>query len=590
MGTAVLAQGAAPGGARVPKPLFIWALALAGSAAATFSFGLALKSPFVSAEVGEPLVIAILSSWLTVSYVLCGLIAWARRPASRFGPLLIAAGFGNFLADLVWSSSDVPFTIGQSLDLLPPVLFLHVFLAYPSGRLHRRFERALVAAAYVTAIGLQLVRMMLGGFGPHNLLEVAPDPGAGLAVLRVQILTISAFCLCGVGILAARRRRAGRPLRRSLALLIDAFALGLVMIAFLLISAAFGGPLVAEIRWATFVTLGVAPVAFLIGLLHDRLARSAVGELFLELRADPAPADLREALARALRDPSLTLAYWLPDFQTYADLDGRQVELPTQDGRRATTLIDRHGEHVAALLHDPSLRDEPELLDAVTAAAGIALENAQLQVELKARLEELQGSRARIVDAGQEERQRLERNLHDGAQQRLIALALELSLLEERLDDADARHRLALARREIASSLEELRAVARGLHPAIVSGHGLAVALESLVARASVPVRLTVDVEDRVHEKLEVAAYYVVSESLANIGKHAHATSASVEVARANGQLLVEVVDDGVGGADTERGTGLRGLADRVEALGGRLRVWTPRGGGTRVKAEIPCV
>jgi signal transduction histidine kinase len=188
------------------------------------------------------------------------------------------------------------------------------------------------------------------------------------------------------------------------------------------------------------------------------------------------------------------------------------------------------------------------------------------------------------------ERQRLERNLHDGAQQRLIALSLELSLLEERLDgDSETRDRLHLARREIALSLEELRDVARGLHPAVVSGHGLAVALESLAARAPLPVRLTVEVEDRLHEKLEVAAYYVVSESLANVAKHAHATTATVDVARANGQLVVEVVDNGVGGADTERGTGLRGLADRVEALGGRLRVWTPRGGGTRVRAEIPC-
>jgi signal transduction histidine kinase len=157
------------------------------------------------------------------------------------------------------------------------------------------------------------------------------------------------------------------------------------------------------------------------------------------------------------------------------------------------------------------------------------------------------------------------------------------------LDDADATMGLDEARREIALSLEELRDVASGLHPAVVSGHGLAVALESLAALAPVPVRLTVEIDGRVHERLEVAAYYVVSESLANIGKHAHATSATVDVARANGQLLVEVVDDGVGGADTERGSGLRGLADRVEALGGRLRVWTPRGGGTRVKAEIPC-
>jgi signal transduction histidine kinase len=287
----------------------------------------------------------------------------------------------------------------------------------------------------------------------------------------------------------------------------------------------------------------------------------------------------------------LELVYWLPEFGSYADLDGKAVDLRELGARRAVTLIDNEGAHVAALIHEPTLNDEPELLGAVTAAAAISLENARLHAELRARLEELKGSRARIVDASQKERQRLERNLHDGAQQRLIALSLELRFLEERLTgDPEARARLDQARWEIATSLEELRDVARGIHPAVVTGHGLEIALEQLAARAPVPVRLEVKIEGRLPERLEVAAFYLVSESLANIGKHAKATSATVEVARTNGQLTVEVVDNGVGGADTESGSGLRGLADRVEALEGRLRVWSPSGGGTRLRAEIPCV
>jgi signal transduction histidine kinase len=545
----------------------------------------------VGGELGKPLVIAMLTVWLTLSYVLCGVFALRRRPTSRFGPLMIAAGFANFASTLVWTTSDVPFTFGQSLDLLPPVVFLHVFLAFPDGRLRGRFVRSLIATSYVTAISLELVRMHFGGFGPHNLLEGQVNLPAAETVRNVQFLTVSAFCLTGVAVLAARRRRAGRPLRRSLAVLVDAFALALVMIAFLFVSAAFGGPWVAQIRWATFVTLGFAPVVFLVGLLQARLARSALGDLVVELGADLAPSDLRDALARTLRDPSLDLAYWLPEFETYADVDGRSLDLRALGRGRATTLIDRKGKHVAALLHDASLQDEPELLGAATAAAGIAVENGRLQAELRARLEELRGSRARVIDAGQKERQRLERNLHDGAQQRLIALSLELSLLEERLaGDPDATARLDQAKREIALSLEELRDVARGIHPAVLTGHGLDVALESIAARASVPVRLTVKLDGRLQDRLEVVAYYVVSESLANIAKHARATSATVDVARANGHIVVEIVDDGIGGADTERGSGLRGLADRVEALGGRLRVWTPHGGGTRVKAEIPCV
>jgi signal transduction histidine kinase len=569
-----------------PKPLLLVAIALAGCAAAGFAVVLALTSDHVR----EPEVQAALIVWVILAYVLAGVIAWWRRPESRLGPLMIAAGFGTFVSMLGWSNNELLRTIGQTLDFLPPILFLHVFLAYPSGRLERPSERVIVAAAYLTGIGLGVVRMLLGGFGPDSVFKLTTEPGVADVVLRVQLVTSAALALAGIGVLVVRRRGTGRPLRRSLALLHDSFALALVMIAVLAMRAALGMSGFETIQRITFFVVGLAPLAFLVGLLQARLARSAVGDLLVELRADPAPSDLRDALARALRDPSLRLAYWLPQFRSWADLDGRAMELPSEDSGRATTLIDRDGERVAALLHDPALRDERELLDAVGAAAAIALENGRLHAELRARLEELKGSRARIVDAGQTERRRLERNLHDGAQQRLVALSLELSLLEEQLGaDSDASARLGQARREIATSLEELRDVARGIHPAVVSGHGLAVALEQLAARAPVPVELNVELAGRLPERLEVAAFYLVSESLANVGKHANATLATVEVARTNGRVVIEVVDDGIGGADTELGSGLRGLADRVEALEGELRVWSPKRGGTRLRAEIPC-
>jgi signal transduction histidine kinase len=581
-------RGPVPGPAP-PSVWLVWALALAGGSVALFSFLSAFHSETVTAELGEPLVVAILVNWNTIAYVLCGLVAWSRRPASRFGLLLVAAGFANFLSTLSWTSNELSYTIGQALDFLPPILFLHVFLAFPTGRLETKIERAIVAAGYAVAISLELVRMLVGGFGPKNLLEVTSSADVGLWALRIQLVAVSALILAGVAVLAHKRWREGPPLRRPVALLVDAFALGLVMIAVLFLFIVFGGPAVQQIRWATLATIGIAPVAFLVGLLYARLVRSAVGGLFIDLQADPAPSDLQDALARALRDPSLTLVYWLPDFQTYVDLDGRRVELADEPGR-ASTAIDRNGAHVAALCHDAALADEPELLAAVTAGAGIAVENARLHAELRARLEELRGSRARVIEAGQSERQRLERNLHDGAQQRLIALALELSLLEEQVgDDPEVAPRLAAARTEIASSLEELREVARGLHPAVVSAHGLEVALEQLAARAAVRVRLTVRIGRRLPESLEVAAFYLVSEALANVAKHAEASGATVDLSRDGSLLVVEVVDDGVGGADETRGSGLRGLADRVEALGGRLRVWSPAGRGTRLRAEIPC-
>ena len=253
------------------------------------------------------------------------------------------------------------------------------------------------------------------------------------------------------------------------------------------------------------------------------------------------------------------------------------------------TIVEQHGEPLAALLYHPSLREEPELVAAVGAAAAISLENGRLRAELLARLQDLRGSRSRLLAAAQDERRRLERDLHDGAQQRLIALSLELGLLQGALNgDPDARRRLEHARREVAVSVRELRDIARGIHPAVLSGHGLTVALESVAARTGMPLELHVDGVPRLPESVEVAAYYVVCECLTNTGKHAGGGSAMVDVRLVGGTLLVEVRDDGVGGADPARGSGLRGLADRVEALDGRLRVETPPGGGTQVRAEIP--
>src|SRR5439155_18716793 len=218
-------------------------------------------------------------------YILGGVVAWWRRPQSRLGPLMVAAGFATFLSTLQWTSSDVPFTVGQTLDLVPVALFLHVFLAFPSGRLERRFERWLVAATYALAIGLELVGMVIGGFGPHNLLELTSQPRAALTLEHVQLLGLSALSLAAIGDLAARRRRTGRPLRRSLSLLTDSFALGLVMIPVRLTSPIWFRGQFVPIQRATFAVIGLAPIAFLIGLLHARLVRSGVGDLLIELRS-----------------------------------------------------------------------------------------------------------------------------------------------------------------------------------------------------------------------------------------------------------------------------------------------------------------
>jgi signal transduction histidine kinase len=261
------------------------------------------------------------------------------------------------------------------------------------------------------------------------------------------------------------------------------------------------------------------------------------------------------------------------------------VELP-DDEERTATLIDRNGQHVAALIHDPTLDDEPELLEAVGAAAEISLENARLHAELRARVEELRGSRARVIEAGQKERKRLERNLHDGAQQHLVALLLSLKTLRARSEGRTAET-LDRAIDELEQAVDELVELARGIHPASLTRYGLGPATAQLARRAPLEVSLEAP-SRRFPENVEAAAYYVVSETLANVVKYAEASSASIAITDADGCLRVVVADDGVGGADPARGSGLRGLVDRLAALDGTLAVDSPAGGGTRVTATIP--
>jgi len=569
-----------------PKPALLWTLSVAAVASCAVTAVLAA----LNEQLYQPALRVLLVWWITLPYIFAGIVAWRRRPDSSFGPLMILAGFTTQLSILQWTSQPVLNTVGQLCDLLVAAVWLHMFLAYPSGRLAGWAERLTVIIGYLTAVGLQVVILMLGGFDDRHLLAVANRQAAAEVVQNVQLITLSALALIGVGLLWWRWRSLPRWQRRRPAqIVINCFSVSLVMLAALLIAGAFQLPAFEILRLATFAAAGLAPLAFLAGLLDARLAKGGVGELLVQLQADPAP-DLRELLAQALRDPTLSLIYWLPQYGSWADQDGSPATLPEADSGRRATIVKQNGEQVAALVYDATLGEEPELVEAVSAAAAIALENGRLEAELRARLLELHGSRTRVVEAQQNERRRLERDLHDGAQQRLVALALELGRLAQRANsDPATQTRLERARGEVAESLTELRNIARGLHPAVVSGHGLAVALESLAAATPLEVQLKTDGLPRLPEQLEVAAYYVVSESLTNAAKHARASRVTIDVGVIDNTLITEIVDDGIGGADSERGTGLRGLADRVEALNGRLRIWSTLGEGTRVRAEIPC-
>jgi signal transduction histidine kinase len=336
------------------------------------------------------------------------------------------------------------------------------------------------------------------------------------------------------------------------------------------------------------------------GSVADRVRHSGRGERIDDYTGEPdaesavelgagttEPGALADALAERLRDPSLQIAYRVGN--GYVDQDGRLFELPAEGSGRAVTQVESEGAPIAALVHDDVLRHEPELVEAVVAAARLAIANERLRAEIRAQLEQVRGSRQRIVEAGDRERRRVERNLHDGAQQRLVSLSLSLAMLREQVgDDPATAAAVVEATAELKRAIAELRDLARGIHPEILTEDGLEAAVGSLDERCSVPVSVTSDVEGRLPETVEAAAYFVVSEALANVAKYAQARSATVAIARANGSLTVSVSDDGVGGADPEGGSGLLGLGDRVAAVGGTLRVESPPGAGTRVVAEIP--
>ncbi len=392
-----------------------------------------------------------------------------------------------------------------------------------------------------------------------------------------------------------RRYRRVRGTERRIygPLYLAGIALMIALVATVAVNAAADSSDAANVAWlSAMVVLGLMPFVFLAAFARARMLQGgAVGELISRLGEAPRPGELRDALADALADPSLELVYWLPESARFVDAAGRAFALPQQGSGRAVTPVERDGETIAAIVYDASLTGARDHVRAVGAAAALALQNERLDAELRAKLEELRASRERMLSIGLEERRRLERNLHDGAQQRLVALALNLRVARSKLrqDPGGADALLAEAGDELDSALEELRELARGLHPAVLSERGLRTAIESLALRAPVPVELGPLPSERLPEAIELATYFVVSEALTNVAKYADATQATVSVERHNGRVVVAVADDGVGGADPGRGSGLSGLADRMMVLEGRLEVESEPGRGTTVKASIPC-
>jgi signal transduction histidine kinase len=490
-----------------------------------------------------------------------GLIAWMLRPNSMSGILMVLAGFTWFLGNFSLAGvAAVSWVAGNALYLHRGVL-VQLVLTYPIGRLYSWLVRATVAAVYVIAL-----------LRPFWQSEVAT------IVLSALVVGVS---LCEYVTAVGRSRRA-----RLLGLRATA-GLGLLLAgeAALRLSVP-SGELTEPLLLAYEVALTGLAVALLIGLLVGSWERAAVTDLVVEL-GEARSGTLRSELSRAIGDPTLDVGFWLPEAEAFVDAEGRPVVLPDEDRARSVTIIERDGQRVAALVHDPAVLEDSGLLEAVSSAAQLAASNVRLRAEVRTRLEELYGSRRRILDAEDSERERLAHRLQQGAEHRLEQLRDKLRAARALGVSEATAERVAQAEAQLTQTLTELGELAGGLHPRILAEAGLGGALTALAERIEVPVVLSF-AADALPSQVEAAAYFVCSEALANVVKYASASRVSVSVRIHDGRVTVEVEDDGVGGADLRRGSGLRGLADRVEALGGTLRLDSPRSHGTRLIAEIP--
>ena len=466
------------------------------------------------------------------------------------------------------------------------VAFVTLILSFVTGgRLTSTVDRVLVGAFFVGLFVLQFV-VLLFVDSADNVLRVLPDAGLASALDKVRMGVLIVASLAVAVVVAARWRSASAPRRRALLPSVGGSLCGVLYAAWLT-SLVLEAP-VLPLVWILNSALVTVPAALAWGLLRSRLARGGLADLFREL-GTLRGVRLEQGLAKVLGDPGLVLAYKVPGEHAYIDGGGQPFTLPPPGGDRAAAPVERDGRELAMLVYDASLDDDPELVEAVAATAAITLDDARLQAESEDRLAELRASRERIVAAGDAERRRLERNLHDGAQQRLVSVALQLRMLQGRVGaDPALVEDLKSAGDELSRSLEELRELARGIHPAVLN-HGLKTALDSLASRAGVATTVSFGGAERLPEPVELAAYFVACEALANVAKYAQARQATVRVWRREGLAVIEIADDGVGGADETAGTGLRGLADRVAALDGTLRILSPPGAGTVVTAELPC-
>jgi signal transduction histidine kinase len=560
------------------------------------TLGLALASDHLD----HPVAAGVYWSYLIASSVGIGLFWWLQRPASKFGPLLVVFGVLTWIVSWQGSDSPLAFDLGVLAEAPFFVLTFYLFLAFPMGRLQPAAARWLIdalvlgVAAFfvpwalfspVIAGGGPLTRCSASGC-PENVLQIDSAPTLVEVAGKAETYTALTITLGVLFVYLNRLRTASEPQRRAL-LAVAVTSLLFLPAYFLYNFAAWILYLNQEtldaLAWGIVATRVLLPLGFLVALLQaERFAAGALRTLLERLAARPTPEQWRDKIAHALDDDDLQLAYYHPGTGRFRDADGTELTPPAVPGR-AWVPVDRDGQPVAAMVIDETLTQDPELVHAASSATLLAVENGGLEGELRA-------SRARILEAGHAERKRIERDLHDSTQQRLVALRIHLELASGRLDGSEEHEVFERLGAEVEEAIDELREVARGVHPQILGQAGVGSALRAVAARSAMTVNI-LDGMGRHAEPLETTIYFCCLECLQNASKHAGAgVVITIRLSQDDGRVQFRVEDDGIGfdPATVERGAGLTNLADRVAAAGGTLRIDAQRGRGTRVVGDLP--
>jgi signal transduction histidine kinase len=584
---------------RSSKVLSVVAIGALGAAATVVAVWGVWGSPVVR----DPKTTAILKGLAIAAYVGVGAYTWWRRPQSRLGPLVAAAGFMLAVTTLTASTDDWLFTLGR-LSLAVLVVYLtYLFLCFPRDRLSSEFERGLIATfaaatAAVWAVVLLVVSTLPHGGAftdcaqncPTNPFRVVDASHSVTRAVSFTANAVTAVVLAAVIVLLARKASSPAHLRRQavVPVLFAAIALAGTYAAYTVLIQAGRTDHITALRIASGVAALGVPLALLVGQVRGRIFAATNLWRVLASAGDRrlTPRWVEEVLGSSLGDPSFALGVWDPQHRAYVDTDGDPLELPESSLARTVTWVHQDGGPALVLIHDSVLADEPEVVDGLGATALLLLENARL-------VDQLQASRARIVESAERERLRLERDLHDGAQQRLMAIQIKLALARESAGDGQLGEQLDELASDASAAVAELRALAHGIYPTVLRERGLAHALKAFARAVSIPVEIIDHGVGRAASGVEIAIYYCLLEAIQNAVKHAGPHSRlTVTLSGSDGRIDFAVEDDGAGfdPAASSDGVGLVSMRDRIAAVGGELLIDSFPGRGTSVAGRVPYV